>query len=134
MRKLVIGVAATIVAWLAVSVLLVAIFSVVNPIAELAVAISSDYRSALSNYTTLNGLLILVLTIVLGRVLYRSWVKRWGSPSPAPGPIAGSSVSEGMPKSTALVGRLTQLDEAHKAGAITDAEYVTKRAQALEEA
>ncbi len=75
LRNFIAGIAAFIVAWLAVSVLLAVMFIAFNPMAWLAIQMSGGHvtYNTQSTYTALNGILILVLTLLLARPLYRKW-------------------------------------------------------------
>jgi hypothetical protein len=81
-RKFLLVVASLIVAWLAISLILGLVYATgFNPVADLAATSSSTYYEFHSLYTGLNGLLILVLTILLARPVYKGFVRRWGRPS-----------------------------------------------------
>ncbi len=69
------GIAAIVVAWLVVSLLLTVMSIVFNPMAWLAIQMSGgevNYNTY-NTYTALNGIFILVLTLILARSFYRKW-------------------------------------------------------------
>ncbi len=75
LRNFIAGVAAFIVAWLVVSLLLAVLSIVFNPMAWLAVQMSGGEvnHNGYNTYTVLNGIFILVLTLILARSFYRKW-------------------------------------------------------------
>lgn len=79
MRKVLIAVAAFVVAWLAVS-LVYGLFSgiVFNPALWIAQAMAGSGRPSYSTYTGVQGLIILVLTLVVAVRIYRAWIVKWG--------------------------------------------------------
>ncbi len=78
LRNFLAGVTASIVAWLVVSLLLTVMSIVFNPMAWLAIQISGgevnrNTYNTYNTYTALNGIIILVLTLILARSFYRKW-------------------------------------------------------------
>lgn len=84
MKKVVLAIAATVVAWLAVSVVIATAYTAgFNPVAWLTVQIKGPYATLWeyeSLYSGLNGLLILVLTVIVARPLYKEFASRWLNP------------------------------------------------------
>lgn len=89
MRKLALAVVSFVVAWLAASVVLALVFGlVVNPLPWLVYQVSGPMT--ISTYNALTGAEILVATVLLGRLLYRSLVQRWGGERISGAPEVGS--------------------------------------------
>ena len=80
MRKLILAVAAFVVAWLAFSLVYGLVAALLfDPVAWVTSLISSPGSyGASSTYSALGGIFILVCTLLLTRPVYRGFVRRWG--------------------------------------------------------
>ena len=80
MRKLILAVAAFVVAWLAFSLVYGLVAALLfNPVAWVTSLMTGPGSySAYSTYSALNGIFILVCTLLLARPVYRGLVRRWG--------------------------------------------------------
>ncbi len=83
MRRFLIAVASCVVAWLAVS-LVYGLFAAIvfDPAYALAKALSGGDKPYYSTYSGINGLIILVPTLVVAARIYRTWTRRWAGGQP----------------------------------------------------